>query len=102
MTSHEINTRGCFLAKWKNVEGVDREVLRKPNQPSTEYIASIRVCLYPRIYTPRIFSSVQEILTHHVLRKTILELVKKGHIHYTDIEKKDSWNMPTVRNIKHS
>ena len=23
-----------------------------------------------------------------VLRKTILELVKKGHVHYTDIEKK--------------
>lgn len=23
-----------------------------------------------------------------VLRKTILELIKKGHVHYTDIEKK--------------
>ena len=23
-----------------------------------------------------------------ILRKTILELVKKGHVHYTDIEKK--------------
>jgi hypothetical protein len=23
-----------------------------------------------------------------ILRKTILELIKKGHVHYTDIEKK--------------
>ena len=27
-------------------------------------------------------------LERDVLRKTILELIKKGHVHYTDIEKK--------------
>jgi len=34
--------------------------------------------------------------------RTILELIKKGRVHYTDIEKKAVANMPTLRNIKHN
>jgi predicted transcriptional regulator len=43
-------------------------------------------CAFPRL----IKQKVQQLKDHErdVLRRTILELVKKGHVHYTDIEKK--------------
>jgi len=37
------------------------------------------------------------ILGKDVLRKTILELVEKGHVHYTDIEKRAVATSNTVR-----
>ncbi|KPV62806.1 MAG: hypothetical protein AOA66_1205 [Candidatus Bathyarchaeota archaeon BA2] len=36
-----------------------------------------------------------------LLRKVILQFVKKGYVHYADIEKRTRGYMPTLRNIKH-
>jgi len=37
----------------------------------------------------------------NILLKTILELLMKGSVHYTDLDKKSVRHMPLVRNNKH-
>jgi len=48
-------------------------------------------CQFQAYKTSKVFFTICRVINtqeRDVLRKTILELVKKGHVHYTDIEKK--------------